>query len=118
MGNPSNKEISSGADLAPPPFSYSQIIKTPNELGSATDSTAISNNMTALRAYTDIFITSDSKANANPGHALGDQYWLKTMSTCKKNNKIVPRYIYINNQPVSNNKIIKTEENYIPDVTL
>ena len=91
-------------DTSPPPFSYSEIIVDPSALGSSPDAKNLTNNMNALTSYTDLLITSDSSANANPGHALGDQYFLKTSATCMLDGKSVPRYIYINHQPVSHNK--------------
>ena len=91
-------------DTAPPAFSYSEIIVDPSALGSSPDAKNLTKNMSALTSYTDLLITSDSSANANPGHALGDQYFLKTSATCMLDGKSVPRYIYINHQPVSHNK--------------
>ncbi len=83
-------------------FSYSDIIKTPEQLHSGTNAKDLGNNITALRGYSSLLLTSDSPANSLQGHALGEQTWVRTNATCNVNGESKQRYIYINNQPNTN----------------
>ena len=85
-------------------FSYSNIIKTPAEMKSGTKSNQLGANITALKSYSSLLVTSDSAANSLRGHALGNQTWVPTNSTCvdSKTGVSKKRYIYIDNQPSTN----------------
>tara|TARA_Y100000741_G_scaffold23_2_gene24 strand:+ start:1733 stop:2749 length:1017 start_codon:yes stop_codon:yes gene_type:complete len=90
-------------------FSYSDIIKTPDQMHSGTSAKDLGHNISALRAYSSLLLTSDSAANALEGHALGPQNWVRTNAKCKVNDTNDPnngtlqqRYIYIDGQPHTN----------------
>lgn len=85
-------------------FSYSDIIKTPDELHSGTSAKDLGHNISALQGYTSLLLTSDSIANSLQGHALGNQTWVRTNATCtaQDTGESKQRYIYIDNQPNTN----------------
>lgn len=106
----------SNDDSKVPEFNYSDLIKDPGDLGSNTQAHSVTSNIAALKAYAKLLMTSDSSANSNPGHALGDQYWLRTSAKCKDPNGMTQtRYIYINHQPVSTDKFFKKHEDFALD---
>lgn len=85
-------------------FSYSNIIKTPAEMKSGTKSNQLGANISALKGYSSLLLTSDSTANSLRGHALGNQTWVPTNTNCvdSKTGISKKRYIYIDNQPSTN----------------
>lgn len=84
-------------------FSYANIIKSPAEMESGPKSQQLGANITALKAYSSLLLTSNSAANALSGHALGNQTWVPTNAYCVDDVGIKQkRYIYINNQPSTN----------------
>jgi hypothetical protein len=88
-----------------PKFSYSKIIMSPAQFGAGPGAGKFDKNISALASYTDILLTSNTRANCINPQALGDQYFLKTSGTCKdpNTNELVPRYLYISHQPESSN---------------
>lgn len=92
-----------------PDFSYAKIIKNPDAFGAGAEADDFSPDMAALKSYTDLLMTSDTKANClqSSGHPLGDQYFLKTSATCinPTTKKPASRYIYISNQPEDSSEI-------------
>ena len=85
-------------------FNYSNIIKTPAEMKSGTKSNQLGANINALKGYTSLLLTSNTKANSLRGHALGNQTWIPTNTNCidSKTGISKKRYIYIDNQPSTN----------------
>ena len=84
-------------------FSYANIIKTPAEMKSGAKSQQLGANITALKGYSSLLLTSDSAANSLQGHALGNQTWVPTNAYCVDDTGIKQkRYIYIDNQPSTN----------------
>ena len=85
-------------------FSYSDIIKTPDQLHSGTSANDLGHNITALKGYSSLLLTSDSIANSLQGHALGNQTWVRTNAKCtaQDTGELKQRYIYIDNQPHTN----------------
>lgn len=106
-----SKSAWNGNDTSPPPFEYSNVIKTPTELNSGTSAKKIGPNMDALMAYIKLIITSDSKANPFNPNPLGNKFFLKTTATCTdENGDQVPRYIYVQNTPDARYDLLSIRE--------
>ena len=92
-------------DATVPEFSYSKIIQSPAMFGAGPGSGDFEKNIAALNSYTDLFLTSNTKANCIKPHPLGDQFFLKTSAKCKdpNTNELVSRYLYISHQPEASN---------------
>tara|TARA_B100000424_G_C22941864_1_gene501195 strand:- start:219 stop:971 length:753 start_codon:yes stop_codon:yes gene_type:complete len=88
-----------------PNYEYWKQIKNPKQLGMSTDGTiqALSNDIAGLIDYTEVLVTGKSKASKT-GQPLGNKFFFKTAGTCKAkdSNKIVDRYLYVNNVPDGN----------------
>lgn len=90
-------------------YPYYKNIKTPTELGISSIGTlkTFDNDIIGLTKYVKLLVSGNSEASIKQG-ALGNKYFLNTGATCTNtsNNKLVDRYIYINNVPQENIPII------------
>merc|ERR1711907_144246 len=89
-----------------PKYSYTDHIKTPDELGMSGDGNSISNNVNALNSYSELLFSGGGNASKVNG-PLGKQMFMMTGAKCKdvKTNQQVTRSLYINNIPVEYNAI-------------
>ena len=87
-------------NLLGPDYPYYKYIKTPQQLGMSSSGNSIANNVGGLISYIELLVTGKTNASTTNG-PLGDKFFLRTEAKCKdiKTNKLVNRYLYINNIP-------------------
>jgi hypothetical protein len=110
----SNNTIPREEDLFKYNYPYYKNIKTPRELGisSTGNLETLDNDINGLTEYVKLLISGKSDATTVNG-PLGNKYFLKTGAKCRNtsDNKLVDRYIYINNVPQENIPIISNALN-------
>lgn len=89
--------------LSGPRYSYSDQIKSPDEMGMSGSGKNIHTNVKGLEDYVTLLFSGGGNASKVDG-PMGKQYFLKTGSKCKdnKSGQQVTRSLYINNIPVEN----------------
>ena len=94
--------------LLGPRYSYSDHIKSPDQMGMSGDGQSISANVDGLQAYVKLLFSGGGNASTVNG-PLGKQFFLKTGAKCKdkKSGEQVTRSLYINNIPVENTPLNK-----------
>ena len=93
-------------EILGPKYSYTNHIKTPEELGMSGDGNSISNNVNSLNSYSDLLFSGGGNASTVNG-PLGKQMFMLTGAKCKdiETQQQVSRSLYINNM-----------EKYIPNL--
>jgi len=93
------------------PYSYSDQIKGPAEIGMSSKGTlkALAKDIQGIQKYIQLLVTGKSKASKTGG-PLGDKYFLKTGGKCMDpvTKQKQDRYIYINNVPQGNIPLISS----------
>jgi len=93
------------------PYSYSDQIKGPAEIGMSSKGTlkALAKDIQGIQKYIQLLVTGKSKASKTGG-PLGDKYFLKTGGKCMDpvTKKLQDRYIYVNNVPQGNIPLISS----------
>lgn len=89
-----------------PSYSYSDHIRTPQQLSMSGSGSKIASNIHGLQAYVELLFQGGGKAS-KVGGPLGRQMFVKTGANCKdkKTGEQVTRSIYINNIPVENSRL-------------
>jgi len=89
-----------------PRYSYTDHIKSPQELGMSGSGQSIKQNVDGLEAYVTLLFSGGGNASTVDG-PLGKQFFLQTGATCQdiKSGEQVTRSLYINNIPVENTKL-------------
>ena len=99
-------------DALGPGYDYWKSIKSPGDMGMSGDPSirTLSNDVGGLISYVEVLVTGGGNASIT-GDALGNKFFLKSMSTCRNiradrklpesesNPIIVPRHIYVDNVP-------------------
>jgi len=90
------------AQLLGPGYSYSDNIRTPQQLGMSGngDLNTLGSDINGLLGYVSVLVDGSGKAYTTGG-PLGNKYFMKTGATCKdvSTGKEQTRYIYVNNVP-------------------
>jgi len=85
-----------------PDYQYWKQINSPSQMGMSSNGSisTIAADVGGLINYVEVLVTGNGQASSTGG-PLGNKFFLKTAATCKdkKSNKIVDRYIYVNNVP-------------------
>jgi len=93
------------------PYSYSDQIKGPAEIGMSSKGTlkALAKDIQGIQKYIQLLVTGKSKASKTGG-PLGDKYFLNTGGKCMDpvTKQKQDRYIYINNVPQGNIPLISS----------
>lgn len=103
--NAANERSSIRNNLLGSPYSYSEQIKTPTELGMSSKGNikALAKDISGITNYIQLLVSGKSKASKTGG-PLGNKFFLnaggKCIDTVTKQEK--PRHIYINNVPQGN----------------
>ena len=88
--------------LLGPSYSYSDNIRTPQQLGMSDEGSlkTLGNDVNGLLGYVSVLVDGSGKASV-PGGPLGNKYFLQTGATCKDvtSKKEQTRYLYMNNVP-------------------
>lgn len=94
--------------LLGPRYSYTDHIKSPDQMGMSGDGNSIKANVDGLQAYVKLLFSGGGNASTVSG-PLGKQFFLKTGASCKdkKSGEQVTRSLYINNIPVENTTLNK-----------
>ena len=89
-------------ELLGPDYPYWKYIKTPNELGISSGGSIshLINDIEGIINYVELLVTGYGNASST-GRPLGTKFFLKTGGQCTdvKTNKLVDRYMYVNNIP-------------------
>ena len=108
------KKIAKGAsnteqNMLGPDYKYYKHIRTPAELGvtSAGNLDAMGKNIGGIVNYVQLLVEGGGRASTTGG-PLGSKFYVKTAGKCKDivSEKIVPRYIYLDNVPSGNIPLI------------
>tara|TARA_B100001057_G_scaffold344695_1_gene345717 strand:- start:737 stop:1459 length:723 start_codon:yes stop_codon:yes gene_type:complete len=98
--NPNDKP----AQMSSPAYSYTDHIKTPEELGSKAEGSlgAIVDNLNGMVDYLQVLLPGGGRAiegcsENEPGCTLGNKYFVKTAQKCSSEGKSVTRSVYIDN---------------------
>lgn len=104
----SNNISSLETKLLGPKYSYSDHIKSPDEMGMSGDGNRIKKNVDGLQSYVKLLFSGGGNASTING-PLGKQFFLKTGASCKdvKSGQQVTRSLYINNIPIENTPLNK-----------
>lgn len=94
--------------LLGPRYSYTDHIKSPDEMGMSGDGNSIQANVDGLESYVKLLFSGGGNASKVKG-PMGKQFFLKTGANCKdkKSGEQVTRSLYINNIPVENTELSK-----------
>jgi hypothetical protein len=110
------KEIANGAvnleeSMLGPDYKYYNYIRSPGQLGVTGDGNmdAMAKDIAGIINYVELLVSGGGPASKT-GEALGPKFYLKTAGKCKDvaTNKVVPRYIYIDNVPDGNIPLISS----------
>ena len=103
--------------VMPPAYKYHKFIRSPKQMGMTTKGSMkdLHKNISSLVNYGELLVSGKGEAST-VNQPLGNKYFLKTGGLCRnEKNKLVDRYVYINNVPVGNiplskNSFIKFQE--------
>jgi len=89
-------------ELLGPNYSYSNNIRTPQQLGMSDNGSlsTLGSDINGLLSYVSVLVDGSGQASASGG-PLGNKYFMKTGATCKDVNtkQVQTRYLYVNNVP-------------------